>query len=120
MRNAFLLLSALLLFACSSKKQGTKDITGQWKPVAFISDKVNEKEVQEMLQTASVEFTADHKYNSYVSGKKEEEGSFTLDEKQQQLTVTNRSENQVYTISWAGDTMVLSNTEKETMKLLKK
>lgn len=120
MRNALLLLSALLLLACNSKKTGTRDITGQWKPVAFNSDKVSEQEVQEILQTASVEFTAKKKFISYVSGKKEEEGSFTLDEKQQQLTVTNRSENQVYSISWSGDTLVLTNPEKESMKLLKK
>lgn len=73
-----------------------------------------------MLQTASVEFTAGKHYISYVSGKKSEEGSFTLDEKTQVITITNRNENQVYTISWSGDTLVLTNTVKESMKLLKK
>ncbi len=120
MRYFLLLLMAVALFACSDSSSKQKEITGKWKPVDFKSEKVTAEETKEILKTANIEFTAGNKFHTYINDKKEEEGSFTFDKKQQQLTVTSRSENQVYTISWSGDTLVLTNQEKETMKLLKK
>lgn len=114
------ILTAMVFVACANSSSKPKEITGKWKPVDFKSDKVSVEETQEMMKTAIVEFTASNNYYTYINDKKEEEGSFTFDKKQQQLIVTNRLEKQVYTLSWSGDTMILTNQEKETMKLLKK
>ena len=120
MRYLLQILTAMFFVACTNSSSKPKEITGKWKPVDFKSDKVTVEETQEMMKTAIVEFTASNNYYTFINDKKEEEGSFTIDKKQQQLTVTNRLEKQVYSINWSGDTLVLTNQEKETMKLLKK
>lgn len=113
-----MLVTTLLIVACNNQS-AQKEITGKWKPVSFQSELVSNEESAEMLRSASIEFTAGQQFITYFSGKKEEEGAFTLDEKKEKLTVTNRKENQVYYISWKADTLVLTNDAKEVMKLLK-
>lgn len=119
MRYFLFVLTTMAFIACSDSSSKQKEITGKWKPVSFQSDLVSNEESAEMLRSASIEFTAGQQFITYFSGKKEEEGAFTLDEKNEKLTVTNRKENQVYYISWKADTLVLTNDAKEVMKLLK-
>ena len=119
MRTILCFFLVCCLAGCGPKKSSAKNLTGKWRPVSFQSSQVSEMEVRDIIENAKVEFSTDLRFRSYKGNKLQDEGSYSFDEKTQKLTVNNRSEIQVYTVKWSGDTLILDNPLSESMRLVR-
>jgi hypothetical protein len=84
-----------------------------------ISD-MNEEEKKEIIEHSSLEFTADGKFTATKKDDDPATGTYTYDEKEKTLVVTNKetgsNDSQKFTIAWEDDLLLLTN-EEGTVKL---
>ncbi|MGQ0739630.1 MAG: hypothetical protein ACT4OJ_11260 [Bacteroidota bacterium] len=95
-------------------------ITGIWKPADVNIRDIDEEEKKEMTANIRIEFTGDGKFFGYNKEKKQE-GTYTYNEKDGQLTVLNVSRGdkaEKFTIGWE-DGLLLMTNEDGTVKLKK-
>jgi len=97
-----------------------KSITGTWKPVEMNLRDMDEENKKETMANVRIEFTAEGKFFGYNKDKKQE-GTYTWDEKENQLTVVNTARGdkpEKFRIAWEDDLLLMTN-EEGTVKLKK-
>ncbi len=112
MKKVLISLVVMLLFACGNKQAAQQDsVTGIWKPYTLNLGEMNEDEKKELIERATIEFTADGKYISLFKGEPEN-GTYTYNEKDLQLvTVPADGKEEKFKVEWKEGRLGLSNTE---------
>jgi uncharacterized protein (TIGR03066 family) len=105
-----LAITALSLASCKNKKdEKANTIVGNWKPVEFNISSMSEDEKKEMMNSTSLEFTADNKFLVHRNGSKRE-GTYKLDGKELSTSIEN-GKSEKFTIDWEADKLVMTNKE---------
>lgn len=135
MKKLLLPVVVLLIISCTNKKAETgtnidsgqtkakpdkedtkqaeifQSIVGKWRPVDVGLKDVEEKEKKDIMDNASIEFTADGEYISLFKEDKET-GTYTYDEAGKLLTTKSpEGDIEKLSVGWTGDKLKLTNEE---------
>lgn len=112
MKKILIAFLAILFFACGNKQAAQQDsVTGTWKPYTLSLGKMSEEEKKELIERATIEFTADGKYISLFKGEPEN-GTYTYNVKELQLvTVSPNGAEEKFSVEWKDGRLGLSNAD---------
>ena len=110
MKKILIAFVAMLFFACGNKQAAKQDtVIGLWKPYTLNLGTMEENEKKELIERATIEFTADGKYISLFKGDPEK-GTYTYNEKDLQLvSVSPNGEEEKFKVEWKEGRLGLSN-----------
>ncbi|MGQ0739631.1 MAG: hypothetical protein ACT4OJ_11265 [Bacteroidota bacterium] len=129
MKKIFLPLAILMLAGCNNKKDedGKKDktsgglisateensIVGVWRPYEMKIGEMTNEERKEILEKATIEFTAGGSYISHFD-EEGETGSYTYNDKEKTLiTRSPDNDEERFTVKWEDGLLRLTNEEGE-------